>query len=59
MLHGRTAFTGKRRMAGGYSMPFLVHFQNLILILLIVNMDDFVAKYKQLNLGNKRILESV
>lgn len=46
-------------MAGGYSMPFLVHFQNLILILLIVNMDDFVAKYKQLNLGNKRILESV
>ena len=26
---------------------------------LAVNMDDFVAKYKQLNLGNKRIMESV
>lgn len=41
MLHGRTAFSGKRRMCGGY-----------------IGRDDFISKYRMLNLSEAEIRES-
>ena len=42
VLHGRSAFTGNRRMCGGY-----------------VNRDDYISRYKIVNWGKERCLESV
>lgn len=42
VLHGRSAFTGRRRMCGGY-----------------IGRDDWVSRFKMLNLGRKEMLRLV
>ncbi|KAF1842032.1 Trimethyllysine dioxygenase [Cucurbitaria berberidis CBS 394.84] len=42
VLHGRSKFTGKRRICGGY-----------------INRDDWISKYKMLQLGREKVLGSL
>lgn len=78
VLHGRSAFTGLRRMCGGYSKlsdlappPFrhtitiTLGFPEdpkkwgLIHSVLVVNMDDFMSRWRNLNLPREEVLAQV
>lgn len=70
MLHGRSEFTGKRRMCGGYSMcshsipfpPFLWFLYTSFGTanwLDTVNNDDFVSRYRLLKFGRERALNYI
>lgn len=65
MLHGRSAFTGKRRMCGGYSMSYYyttVSWQDtgeLTFALILVNNDDFVSRYRLLRKGREKTLNEL
>lgn len=59
ILHGRTAFRGKRRMCGGYSMFFYFLSWECANALSIVNNDDFVSRYRLLNDGREKTLNSI
>lgn len=72
MLHGRSAFTGNRRMCGGYS----TFWQNPSCLTLCttnlrggskltpffiqkVNMEDFLSRWKTLNFPKEEIMDSI
>jgi trimethyllysine dioxygenase len=63
-LHGRSSFTGKRRMCGGYSKSAM--FSEQISQVLCsadqrcvpVSRDDFISKYRMTNLGKEEIAAS-
>ncbi|MCJ1329651.1 hypothetical protein MMC10_006331 [Thelotrema lepadinum] len=63
MLHGRSEFTGARRMCGGYSKinPHAFSFSSLPILSdqNVVNMDDFQSQWKILSLGSREILERI
>ena len=63
MLHGRSAFVGKRRMCGAYSTSFF-----LVLAKIdryprtdysLVNHDDFISRYRLLNHGREKVLTEI
>lgn len=58
VLHGRSAFTGKRRMCGGYSKITQVlyrHVHDSDRVCYAVNRDDFISKYRMTNISKKEI----
>lgn len=57
-MHGRAAFTGKRRMCGGYSKSSLLIEYRVILTLVAVNHDDFISKYRTSNLSAEELAGS-
>ncbi|KAI4181700.1 MAG: hypothetical protein L6R41_006463 [Letrouitia leprolyta] len=58
VLHGRSAFTGRREMCGAYSLYKydIVHFDMLTST---ANMDDFISRWKTLNYTKDQILNAV
>jgi trimethyllysine dioxygenase len=56
VLHGRSAFTGNRRMCGGYSEDTLCHMDQADKT---VNRDDFISRFKMLNWGRDKVLRQV
>lgn len=54
VLHGRGAFTGKRRMAGGYSKYISRLFGAGLTM--TVNRDDFISKFKLTNFSRDEVL---
>lgn len=58
VLHGRSAFTGKRRICGGYSKSRLSMHRRKVADWL-VNRDDWISKYKMECIGKERVLEEL
>ena len=55
VLHGRAAFTGRRRLGGGYSKPW--YFSELRRAnLILVNRDDFISRFKMLEFGKDKVM---
>ena len=55
VLHGRAAFTGKRRLGGGYSEPLVL--RNVpVTNQALVNRDDFISRFKMLEYGKEKVL---
>jgi trimethyllysine dioxygenase len=61
VLHARSAFTGKRRMCGGYSESRRTSLESKLSTLTsdIVNRDDFISRFKMLQNGRDKVLEHV
>lgn len=60
MLHGRSQFTGKRRMCGGYGMYYL----RALLSCpstdeVLVNNDDYISRLRLLKFGRKEMLDNL
>jgi len=58
ILHGRAAFTGKRRMCGGYSRCYGGKTWMIAANKSLVNRDDFISKYRMTNLSEDEIRAS-
>lgn len=59
VLHGRSAFTGVRRICGGYSKIIWSRVLVLELIIRTVNHDDFVSRFKMVSRGRENVLQEV
>ena len=59
VLHGRSAFTGKRRMCGGYSKPFHVSLPWSAAEIFLVNHDDFMSRYRMTNFSREEVLRKL
>lgn len=61
MLHGRSQFTGKRRMCGGYSTYYAEqpNRQTNADFFYLVNNDDFISKYRLLKFGREKVLQNL
>lgn len=58
-MHGRSEFTGKRRLCGGYSKCFIEVSSRLSLIVFPVNGDDFASRYRLLKWGRETTLNTL
>lgn len=63
MLHGRSEFTGKRRLCGGYSTFFFLssYYQQKLTycFLILVNNDDFLSRFRLLKNGREKVLNDI
>jgi trimethyllysine dioxygenase len=60
VLHGRSVFTGKRRMAGGYSEFLMggIRADWWSMLTPTVNRDDFISRFKLTNSSREEVLEA-
>jgi hypothetical protein len=62
MLHGRSEFTGKRRMCGGYGMFYARSFDAPYFessLTKTVNNDDFISRLRLLKYGRQDVLNNL
>lgn len=60
MLHGRSQFTGKRRMCGGYGIYYLItSLSNFSTNEMPVNNDDYISRLRLLKFGRKEVLDNL
>lgn len=60
VLHGRSAFNGKRRICGGYGK--FLHLFSLVKTFsnaIAVNRDDFISRFRILNWGQGEVLRTI
>jgi Taurine catabolism dioxygenase TauD, TfdA family. len=58
VLHGRSAFGGRRRICGGYSMLATAEWQlDSMANLVTVNYDDYMSRYRMTNIGREGVLQ--
>ena len=58
VLHGRSAFTGKRRICGGYSKLLLDDFV-MTWTNIIVNHDDYISRWRNTNFNREEALSQI
>ena len=59
VLHGRSAFTGKRRICGGYSEFPSTNRRNHVTDVSPVNHDDFISRWRNTNFSRKEVLQQI
>ena len=58
MLHGRSAFTGKRRICGGYGKYF-PSLRQRFLTQTIVNGDDFISRWRNTSFTREEVFAQI
>lgn len=59
VMHGRSAFEGRRRIAGAYSEYFDFETHRRTRLTPIVNRDDFVSRWRNTNFPHEQVLNQV
>lgn len=59
VLHGRAAFTGKRRMCGAYSEWHESERHEHCADISLVNRDDYISRFKMEVLGEQAVRDTV
>jgi trimethyllysine dioxygenase len=59
VMHGRSAFTGKRRICGGYSKRHLLIYGKFSMLTFEVNHDDFISRWRNTNFSRKKALSQL